>query len=130
MVYVPRAFFSANEMGKSSTWRELKANLNVLHSYINLIKGTIVKHRTDNLNVVSILLSGSKNPELHMLPTEFFEFSIKNDIHLRPGWIPRSENLSADFISKDIDKDDFMLNPHIFAVADVRWRPHTVDRSS
>ena len=47
--------FSENEMGKSSTWRELKAILNVLHSYIDLIKGTIMRHRTDSLNVVSIL---------------------------------------------------------------------------
>ena len=70
-----------------------------------------MKHRTDNLNVVSILLYGSKKPELHMLALTFFEFSIKNDIQLHPEWIPRSENLSADFISKDIDKDDFMLNP-------------------
>ena len=87
-----------------------------------------MKHRTDNLNVVSILQYGSKKPELHKLALKLFEFCIKNNIQLHPEWIPRSENLSADFISKDIDKDDFMLNPHIFAVADVRWGPHTVDR--
>ena len=95
-----------------------------------MVKGTIVKHRADNLKVVSILLYGSKKAELHMLALEFFKFCTKNDIQLHPEWIPRSENLSADFISKDIDKDDFMLNPLVFAVADVRWGLHTVDRFS
>ena len=89
-------------------------------SYIDFIKGTTVNHRTDYLNVVSILLYGSKKPELHMFALKFFQFCIKNDIQLHPEWIPKSENLSADLISKDIDKDDFMLNSHIFAVADVR----------
>ena len=69
-------------MGKSSTCRELKATLNVSHSYIDLIKGTVMKHKTDNLNVVHILQHGSKKLELHILVLKFFEFCIKNDIQL------------------------------------------------
>ena len=65
--------FSAEEMDTSSTWRELKTTRNVLHSYPDLIKGTTMKHRTDNLNVVSILLSGSKKPELQYVSTRSFQ---------------------------------------------------------
>ena len=31
---------------------------------------------------------------------------------------------------KDIDKDDYMLSPNLFAVAHVRWGLHTIDRFS
>ena len=45
--------------------------------------------------------------------------------------LERSENFCADLFSKDIDKDDYILNPpHLFAAADVRWGPHTIDRLS
>ena len=42
----------------------------------------------------------------------------------------RSDNLISDHFSKDIDKDDYMLSPEIFAAADVRWGPHSIDRFS
>ena len=37
---------------------------------------------------------------------------------------------NSDAISNDIDKDGFMLNPNIFAVADIMWGPHLIDRFS
>ena len=122
--------FNEQEIGESSTFRELKATLYVLESFLDSIKGTIMKHRSDNQNVVRILSYGSKEPKLHELALQFFKFCIANSIQLYPEWIPRSENFSADLFSKDIDKDDYMLNPHFFAVADVRWGPHTIDRFS
>ena len=47
-------------------------------------------------------------------------------------WVPRALNQISDAISKDIDKDDFMLNPDTFAVADtcIIWGPHRIDRIS
>ena len=38
---------------------------------------------------------------------------------------------NSDAVSKDIDKGGFlMLNPDIFAVADIIWRPYSIDRFS
>ena len=39
--------FSESEMSSSYTWRELSATFNVLLSFINLIEGKVIKHRTD-----------------------------------------------------------------------------------
>ena len=34
----------------------------------------------------------------------------------------------ADYLSRIVDKDDWMLNPDVFSVLDKMWGPHTVDR--
>ena len=69
-----------------------------------------------------------KKTKLHELALQFFKFCIMNRIQLHPEWVPSSENSCTDLFSKDIDKDDHMLNLYLFAVADVRWGLHTFDR--
>ena len=102
----------------------------VLQSYIQLIKGKVIKHWSDNMNVTRILLSGSKKVCLHNLALEIFKLCFQNGIQFHSGWVLRSLNQISDTILKDIDKDDFMLNPDIFAVADIIWGPHTTDTFS
>ena len=89
-----------------------------------------MRHRTVNQNVVHALINGSKKQLLQAVTMDIFKLCIENNINLFPEWVPRSENESADWISKDLDKDDYMLNPNIFAAADILWGPHTVDRFS
>ena len=61
----------------------------------------------------------------------FLSFALKITFSiLFPEWVPGSENETADWISKYLDKDDYMLNPNIFAVADILWGPHTIDHFS
>ena len=122
--------FSESEMNSSSTWRELSATFNVLRSFINLIEGKVIKHRTDCQNVVRVLNSGTKKFDLQNLVCDIFNLCIKHNIQLHSEWIPRNENWNADYISKDVDRDDYMLNPEIFAAADLRWGPHSIDRFS
>ena len=73
---------------------------------------------------------GSSKQVLHRLATDIFEFCVKNNIQLVPEWIPRIDNQVADLMSKQLDLDDYMLNPNLFAIADIRWGPHIVDRFS
>ena len=87
-------------------------------------------HRSDNQNVTKILTAGSSKQVLHWLATDIFEFCIKNYIRLVPEWIPRFDNQMADLMSKQLDLDDYMLDPNLFAIADIQWGPHTVDRFS
>ena len=122
--------FSEGEAQMDSTWRELKGTFNVLCSFVKIIKGRKVRHRTDNQNVVRALTNGSKKQHLQAVTMDIFNLCIENNIDVFPEWVPRSENGSADWISKDLDKDDYMLNPNIFAAADILWGPHTVDRLS
>ena len=59
--------FNEEEIGESSTFRDLYATLYMLESFLDLIRGTIMKHRSDNQNVVRTLSYGSKEPKLHEL---------------------------------------------------------------
>ena len=62
MIFVTREIFQQRKWIKVLLG-ELEANLNVLHSYLDLINGTIMKHWADNSIAVSIILSGSKKPD-------------------------------------------------------------------
>ena len=125
---ISRGNFSENEAGKSSTWHELKGTLNVLSSSVEIIHGQILKHHTDNKNVVTVLSIGSRKPDLQELVVNIFKFCIRHNIQLVPKWVPGEENEIADEISKMVGHDDYMLSPDIFAALDILWGPHTVDR--
>jgi len=49
---------------------------------------------------------------------------------LEPEWIPWELNIEADSLSRQVDYEDYMLNPYIFAALDILWGPHTIDRFS
>ena len=101
-----------------------------MHSYIDCLKGNTAKHRTDNQNVVRALSAGSRKADLHALVIDICKLCIENNISLFPEWVPRSLNQMADLISKEVDRDDHMLNPDLFATLDIMWGPHRADRFS
>ena len=41
---------------------------------------------------------------------------------------PARRNETADYFSRIIDADDWMLNPEFFGKLDELWGPHTIDR--
>jgi hypothetical protein len=51
-----------------------------------------------------------------------------NDIHIRPRYIRSAANVWADKLSRELDTEDWQLNPRIFEHLQDRWGPHTVDR--
>ena len=83
---------------------------------------------SDNQNVVRIIKIGSRQPQLQEIALRIFTLSVNSHIHLQPEWIPRELNEQADYLSRIIDLDDWMLNPYIFSQQDAIWGPHTVDR--
>ena len=60
---------------------------------------------------------------------EIFSVFVNNSIRLEPEWIPREQNELADYYSRIVDLDDYMLNPSVFAWRDELWGPHSIDRS-
>ena len=62
-----------------------------------------VKWFTDSQNCMRILQSGSCKEELHDLAGKIYSFCASKGISLDVQWIPRSQNVQADFISKAID---------------------------
>ena len=85
-------------------------------------------HYTDNQNVVRIIQNGSRNATLQAEALAIFAVCMNNSIHIEPEWIPREHNQLADYYSRIIDHDDWMLNPIAFGRLDSLWGPHTVDR--
>ena len=53
---------------------------------------------------------------------------MTNCICFQAQWIPCSENQVADYLSRIVDPDDWMLNPKLFQLISSRWGPFHVDR--
>ena len=99
--------------------------VNVLSSSVELIKGRILKHRTDKKNVERVLPVGSRTPDLQELVIDIFRLCIQHNIQLVPEWIPREENVVADEISKSIDVDDYICSVQIFLLLWTYYGGHT-----
>ena len=112
---------------KSSTWRELKTDSNVLESLYDDLKGKMVKLYTDNQNVVKIVKKGSMKPELQNISLHIFHLCLSYNILLEVEWIPRDENCEADFLSKMFDFDDWGVSQNIFDFFNKLWGPFTCD---
>ena len=82
---ISRGNFSENEAGKSFTWCELKGTLHVLSSFVKIIHSQILKHHTDNKNVVTVLSIGSRKPDLQELVVDIFKFCIRHNIGTKMG---------------------------------------------
>ena len=120
--------WSLSESRQSSTWRELTAVWRVLQSLEKKLANLCIRWFSDNQNVVRILQVGSRQPHLQGIALKIFALSVRSHIHLQPEWVPRELNEQADYLSRIVDFDDWMLNPQIFAQLDALWGPHTVDR--
>ena len=116
-----------DEAKQSSTWRELQAVRLVLESFLTLLKNERVRWFSDNQNVVRIVQYGSRIPELQAEALAIFSLSVRNLIKIEPEWIPREKNKLADYLSRLVDYDDWMLNPEVFNIIDMAWGPHDAD---
>ena len=66
-----------------------------------------VKGRLDN--VVRILTVGSGKGCLQDVALQIFALCMSHAIHIEPEWIPREQNEIADYISRIVDCDDWLL---------------------
>lgn len=120
--------WSTEDALQSSTWRELRAVRLVLESFQSKLENERVRWFTDNQNVVRVVQYGSRQPALQAEALKIFSACVTHHIHMEPEWIPREQNELADYYSRLVDYDDWMLNPDIFNWLDNLWGPHTVDR--
>jgi hypothetical protein len=116
------------EAQRSSTWRELEAAKRVLYS----VKGTVheqnVKLVMDSKNACSIVHKGSKKPDLQNIALDVFDLCTTENASVHSQWIPRSLNMTADFLSRCSDCDDWGVQSWVFKLCDARWGAHSVDR--
>ena len=120
--------WSAEQSGKSSTFRELLAILLVLRTSVKHLQHKKVKIFSDSQSACRIVQVGSRILELQNIEVDIFNICFINDIMIETQWIPRAENRIADVLSKTIDLDDWKLNPELFAMLHRAWGPFTIDR--
>ena len=120
--------WSIAETALSSTCRELKAVCLALEAFASRLSGSKVVWYSENQNVASILLNGSRKTDLQLLALQAFHICLQFRISLDPKWIPGDLNSGAELISRLIEFDDYELNDVIFQGSDELWGPHTVYR--
>ena len=111
------------DIGQSSTFRELKAIHFVLFLYVAQLKQKRV-----NVGAVRIVAIGRSKINLQALAMDIFNLCLVNTIVQEAQWIQRSLNERADLLSRFVDKDDLSVNPSVFRVIVAKWGPHTIDR--
>ena len=125
---VASGMFTIDDLGQSSSFRELKAVYYVLLSFVEHLKHTTVKISTDNQSAARIVSVGSSKVHLQSVALSIFRFCFLHGISLEAQWIPRSLNERADLLSRFVDKDDWRVNPSVFRLVDAKWGSHTIDR--
>ena len=120
--------WSAEQSGKSSTFREMSAILLVLKTCVQQIQHKKVKIFSDSQSACRIVQVSSRISEPQNIATDIFKICFLNDIILETQWIPRNENQIADCLSKTIDLDDWKLSPLLFDLLQKMWGPFTIQR--
>lgn len=109
---------------RSSTWRELIAMELIPDAFKVKLQGKCVKVYTDNQNAARIIEVGSMNKELCDIAFAIVKLCILYRITLNVCWLPRNENIVADFFS---DEDDWEIDQRIFTFFNRMWGPFTCD---
>ena len=108
--------WSSGDADKSSTWWELRAVRLVLDAFQKKLMNEQIRWFSDNQNVVRIVQYGSRQAALQSEALCIFVTCLRNNIRIEPEWIPRREKIPrrenelADYYSRIIDYDDYMLN--------------------
>lgn len=119
------------EFGWTSNRRELRAIVEAIKHYGDLLRGKMVLLRSDNsASVACVNLQGSRIQWLNAAANELWEFCLRRRIGLRAEHIPGVENGEADRLSRWMVIDSaggYQLNPAIFIQIQQRWGPFSVD---
>ena len=115
------------EAKRSSTWRELDTILFAISSFLPIVSNSQLKIFTDSQSAARIVEVGSMKVDLHSLAIDIFNICINNNVRLEVEWIPRTMNDKADFVSRLIDLDDWMISDKFFSIINDTWGPFSVD---
>ena len=116
------------EKCKSSTWRETEAVSRVIQSNLDIFKDSSVKVFSDNKNVKSVLLNGSRKTDIQGSVLALHDVCEKENITLSPEWIPREGNELADYLSRCQDCDSWQISIKVFNKLISILGPYTIDR--
>jgi hypothetical protein len=124
-----RGFWSAPDRLQHITWKELRAVRHAVEYFLSQLRGRQVLLHEDNTVVVAALTKLTSRSPVMMTELRRLWFLLNtNDIHIRPRCIRSAANAWADTLSREMDSEDWQLNPQIFDHLQRRWGPHTIDR--
>lgn len=63
---------------------------------------------------------------LQRLALDIFSTCIKHNVNIDMIGIPRTENESADYVSRIIDSDNWVISELVFQIVESLWGPHVV----
>ena len=86
----------------------------VLESFQEKLINEWVCWFTHNQNTIRIVQYGSNKPDPQAEALSIFLMSLKHPIRIEPEWMLKEQNALADYISRLVDYDDWMLNPGIY----------------
>jgi len=115
------------EKSYSSIWRELYAIQYALHSFTSL-QNKYLLWQTDSYPASRIVKVGSSKIHLQLLAENINDKCRSKNIKLDVHWIPRDKNKIADYLSRNIDHDDWQTTKSFFTKLNKNWGPFTVDR--
>ena len=97
-----------------------------LKGFVHLLSGSSVKWFTDDQAVPLIVASGSMKEHLPQLVVDIF-YTARENIEIYVQWILRLLNERADYLSKIVDYDDWIVKDCYFRAATSLWGPCSVD---
>ena len=125
---VAQGRFSEQEKDTSSTHRELLAVRYILQSFQGILRNETIQWHSDNTNVGKIIQGGSTKPDLQKIALQIYDLCIANNNKILSIWVPREENIIADFYSRPNDTDDFTIDYATFEFIQRKLGRCTVDR--
>ena len=117
-----RGFWSPEERQNHITYLELLAVFNAVRSFLPWIRNRKVLLHEDNQAVVYILTNytSRSKPLMSLLRKLWWVLDVEN-IELRTKYIRSAANVWADQLSRDLDCDDWKLNPIEFRRMQTKW---------
>jgi hypothetical protein len=127
--YKARGFWYDNDRQQHITWKELRAVRLAIDSFLPQLRGRHVLLHEDNTTVVARLSKlTTRSPVMMAELRRLSHLMDVYDISIRPRYIRSAANIWADSLSRELDRDDWQLNPRIFSYLETAWGPHSIDR--
>ena len=124
-----RGFWNHHERKCHITELELQAVHNVVQSFLPHLRDRHVFLHEDNMAVVHMLVHyTSKSPSIMRRLRHLWLLLDLHNITLKAEYIRSEANVWADALSRELDTEDWRLNPEVFAELDRDFGPHTIDR--
>jgi hypothetical protein len=95
-----------------------------------IMGGVVPEYATGGRMWEEFVSGGSPNPDLQRLALQLLDIQIEYDFSLTFVWVPRDQNVRADYLShaSEAPPHDYRLREEWFAYLDGLWGPHSIDR--